>query len=51
MVFKGGTAIKKIYFELFRFSEDLDFTCSENVSEGFANFIINHLVGHCNNQR
>jgi uncharacterized protein len=39
MVFKGGTAIKKIYFELFRFSEDLDFTCSENVSEGFANFI------------
>jgi predicted nucleotidyltransferase component of viral defense system len=39
MVFKGGTAIKKIYFEIFRFSEDLDFTCSENVSEGFANFI------------
>ena len=39
MVFKGGTAMKKIYFELFRFSEDLDFTCSEDVSEGFANFI------------
>jgi uncharacterized protein len=39
MVFKGGTAMKKIYFELFRFSEDLDFTCSGDVSEGFANFI------------
>lgn len=39
MVFKGGTAVKKIYFEPFRFSEDLDFTCSEDVSEGFANFI------------
>ena len=25
MVFKGGTALKKIYFENFRFSEDLDF--------------------------
>jgi uncharacterized protein len=39
IVFKGGTAVKKMYFELFRFSEDLDFTCSEDVSEGFANFI------------
>jgi predicted nucleotidyltransferase component of viral defense system len=39
MVFKGGTAVKKIYFEKFRFSEDLDFTCSGDVSEGFANFI------------
>jgi uncharacterized protein len=26
LVFKGGTAMKKIYFEQFRFSEDLDFT-------------------------
>src|ERR1700734_478224 len=25
-VFKGGTALKKIYFEDYRFSEDLDFT-------------------------
>ncbi|MGI0060679.1 MAG: nucleotidyl transferase AbiEii/AbiGii toxin family protein, partial [Nitrosotalea sp.] len=29
MVFKGGTAIKKVHFNDFRFSEDLDFTCSE----------------------
>lgn len=26
LVFKGGTALKKIYFEHYRFSEDLDFT-------------------------
>ena len=33
MVFKGGTAIKKVHFNDFRFSEDIDFTCSEDVSE------------------
>lgn len=27
LVFKGGTAIKKAYFQEARFSEDLDFTC------------------------
>lgn len=26
IVFKGGTVLKKIYFEYYRFSEDLDFT-------------------------
>jgi predicted nucleotidyltransferase component of viral defense system len=25
-VFKGGTCLKKIHFETYRFSEDLDFT-------------------------
>ena len=25
-IFKGGTCIKKTYFETYRFSEDLDFT-------------------------
>ena len=44
MVFKGGTAVKKIYFEKFRFSEDLDFTCSGDVSEGFANFIEKEMI-------
>lgn len=39
MVFKGGTALKKIYFENFRFSEDLDFTCSNDVSNEFTNFL------------
>lgn len=33
MVFKGGTAIKKVHYNDFRFSEDLDFTCSEDVSQ------------------
>lgn len=26
LVFKGGTALKKIYFDSYRFSEDLDFS-------------------------
>ncbi len=30
IVFKGGTVLKKIYFEGYRFSEDLDFTLQEN---------------------
>ena len=25
-IFKGGTCLKKCYFEIYRFSEDLDFT-------------------------
>ena len=29
LVFKGGTALKKCYFEDYRFSEDLDFTLTE----------------------
>ncbi len=31
LIFKGGTAIKKCYFENYRFSEDLDFTLAEAV--------------------
>lgn len=30
LVFKGGTALKKCYFPDYRFSEDLDFTLSED---------------------
>lgn len=33
-VFKGGTCLKKCYFETYRFSEDLDFTITE---EGHLN--------------
>ena len=29
-VFKGGTCLKKCYFETYRFSEDLDFTIPTN---------------------
>jgi predicted nucleotidyltransferase component of viral defense system len=33
LVFKGGTVLKKAYFEDYRFSEDLDFTLiDENIS-------------------
>ncbi len=36
-VFKGGTCLKKCYFETYRFSEDLDFTLtnSDYLSEGY----------------
>lgn len=30
IVFKGGTVLKKVYFEDYRFSEDLDFTLRDN---------------------
>jgi uncharacterized protein len=30
LVFKGGTVLKKCYFEDYRFSEDLDFTLVDN---------------------
>lgn len=36
-VFKGGTCLKKCYFETYRFSEDLDFTLTnpDHLNEGF----------------
>ncbi|WP_409029322.1 nucleotidyl transferase AbiEii/AbiGii toxin family protein [Gracilimonas sediminicola] len=30
LVFKGGTVLKKVYFEDYRFSEDLDFTLNDS---------------------
>lgn len=34
LVFKGGTALSKLYFpELWRFSEDLDFTATEKITD------------------
>lgn len=30
-VFKGGTCLKKCYFDTYRFSEDLDFTIPDGV--------------------
>jgi len=32
LAFKGGTALKKIYFPSYRYSEDLDFTLLENIT-------------------
>jgi len=43
MVFKGGTALKKIHFEDFRFSEDLDFTCFDDISDEFMDFLNNEM--------
>lgn len=36
-LFKGGTCLKKVFFETYRFSEDLDFTLREEaqIDEGF----------------
>jgi predicted nucleotidyltransferase component of viral defense system len=31
LVFKGGTCLRKLYFNDYRFSEDLDFTASEEI--------------------
>ena len=45
MVFKGGTAIKKSHYEDFRFSEDLDFSCLEDVSDDFVGFIEDNMEG------
>lgn len=33
LVFKGGTALRKVYFSHWRYSEDLDFTVRENMTE------------------
>ncbi len=34
MAFKGGTCLKKVYFESYRYSEDLDFTlCNDTVPD------------------
>lgn len=30
-IFKGGTCLKKCYFDTYRFSEDLDFTLPDDV--------------------
>lgn len=35
LVFKGGTALKRCYFEDYRFSEDLDFTLSQKIDFAF----------------
>ena len=34
LVFKGGTALKKCYFEDYRFSEDLDFSVTGEYPTG-----------------
>lgn len=38
-LFKGGTCLKKCYFETYRFSEDLDFTLAEPAHYGEADLL------------
>lgn len=45
-VFKGGTCLKKCYFETYRFSEDLDFTVSDptHLEEAFLVGAFNEIA-------
>lgn len=45
-VFKGGTCLKKCYFETYRFSEDLDFTLRDEagLGEGFLKRVLSEVV-------
>jgi len=44
--FKGGTCLKKCYFETYRFSEDLDFTVTEpdHINEQFLTGVFNQIA-------
>jgi predicted nucleotidyltransferase component of viral defense system len=46
-VFKGGTCLKKCFFETYRFSEDLDFTLTEpkHINEPFLNKSFGEIAG------
>lgn len=45
-LFKGGTCLKKCYFETYRFSEDLDFTLLEaaQIEEGFLRATLGEIA-------
>jgi predicted nucleotidyltransferase component of viral defense system len=45
-IFKGGTCLKKCYFETYRFSEDLDFTLRDerHLNEGFLRRALGEVV-------
>lgn len=45
-IFKGGTCLKKCFFETYRFSEDLDFTLtnSEHLSETFLSGLFQEIA-------
>ena len=45
-VFKGGTCLKKCYFETYRFSEDLDFTLrnEEHLDEEFLRTVFEEVI-------
>ncbi len=45
-VFKGGTCLKKCYFETYRFSEDLDFTLRDEsqIEQGFLQRVLGEVI-------
>jgi predicted nucleotidyltransferase component of viral defense system len=45
LVFKGGTALRKVYFSNYRYSEDLDFTLIKEVSENEIKDSISRVFG------
>ena len=49
LILKGGTALKKAYFERFRFSEDLDFSTSSNHNDLGISKSITHAVKEMEN--
>jgi predicted nucleotidyltransferase component of viral defense system len=51
-VFKGGTCLKKCYFETYRFSEDLDFTLrnEEQLDEEFLRTVFEEVVAWVTDQ-
>jgi predicted nucleotidyltransferase component of viral defense system len=51
-VFKGGTCLKKCYFETYRFSEDLDFTVKEesHLDESFLRVQLGEVVAWVSEQ-
>ena len=48
-VFKGGTCLKKCYYETYRFSEDLDFSLKEGAlyESGTIESILREVAGAC----
>ena len=51
-VFKGGTCLKKCYFETYRFSEDLDFTLRDegHLNVGFLRNVLGEVVAWVSEQ-
>lgn len=45
-IFKGGTCLKKVYFETYRFSEDLDFTLADatQLDEAFLRRVFTEIA-------
>ena len=45
-VFKGGTCLKKCYFETYRFSEDLDFTLRDEsqIAQAFLQRVLGEVI-------